>query len=206
MTVSEWKDPTLVWLRMEQLKQIGLRMTSVRQTGKSELQWQLFQTLQEELFRTAQLLPAPPEKPYYTYTPAISPHAYTYEALGGDWRRVPGIQPVTVQYDDGAYINIPAAIPTIQWDFGDMRGKVANQMAAEAWLARESKRSQLPTLNDLFQHTWLSQDGGRRPGVDTVTVTHPGFKIVEVDQSTIVIPAREGALPMTLMRTETGPV
>jgi hypothetical protein len=52
-----------------------------RQTGKTPN----FGRLQEELFHTAQLLPPPPEKPYYTYEPPVylNSDAYHQLLLGG---------------------------------------------------------------------------------------------------------------------------
>lgn len=69
MTAHTWRDPTLVWLRLRQLQYIAVRLG--QQTGKPLASMHAMERLQEELFHTAQLLPPPPEKPYYTYEPPV---------------------------------------------------------------------------------------------------------------------------------------
>lgn len=97
MSTHEWRDPTLVWLRLRQLQVLGFRMA--RQTGKTPS----FGRLQEELFHTAQLLPPPPEKPYYNYTPPVSLHNFSYKAVGGNWKYPRGQTPFVTNMDTFAY-------------------------------------------------------------------------------------------------------
>lgn len=76
MTAHTWRDPTLVWLRLRQLQYIAVRLG--QQTGKPLASMHAMERLQEELFHTAQLLPPPPEKPYYNYDPQFWEHRETH--------------------------------------------------------------------------------------------------------------------------------
>lgn len=109
MSTHEWRDPTLVWLRLRQLQYVAVRLG--QQSGKPLASMHAMERLQEELFHTAQLLPPPPEKPYYTYTPPVSLHSY--QTVGGDWKYPRGQTPVLQHVDSLCYHVVRAEGPSM---------------------------------------------------------------------------------------------